>query len=89
MIVLPVIERELRAQSRLGFTYGLRVLGASALLLVSLVFAFSFGLPPDRGGELFGYLNCALFISIWALVPVLAADCLSRERREGTRIITM
>ncbi len=84
MIVLPVIERELRAQSRLGFTYGLRVLGAAALLVVSLVFAFSFGLPPDRGGELFGYLNCALFISIWALVPVLAADCLSHERREGT-----
>src|SRR6267154_3610558 len=84
MIVLPVIERELRAQSRLGLTYGLRVLGAAALLLVSLVFGFSYGLAPDRGGELFGYLNCALFISIWALVPVLAADCLSRERREGT-----
>jgi ABC-type transport system involved in multi-copper enzyme maturation permease subunit len=82
--VLPVIERELRAQSRLGFTYGLRVLGAAALLLVILLFSISFGLPPDRGGELFGHLNCALFISIWALVPLLVADCLSRERREGT-----
>jgi ABC-type transport system involved in multi-copper enzyme maturation permease subunit len=84
MIVLPIIERELRAQSRLGFTYGLRVLGAAALLLVSLLFTISFGLPADRGGELFGCLNCTLFISIWALVPILAADCLSRERREGT-----
>ena len=38
MNVLPVIEREMRAQSRLTFTYWLRVLSASALLFVALFF---------------------------------------------------
>ncbi|MDB6067713.1 MAG: hypothetical protein JWR26_3921 [Pedosphaera sp.] len=84
MTVLPAISRELRAQSRLPFTYGLRVLGAAALLGVSLVFAFNYGFAPNLGGRLFGYLNCTLFFSIWIIVPLLAADCISRERREGT-----
>ncbi len=84
MTVLPVIERELRMQARLGFTYLLRVLGATALLLVCLYFGGSHGFSPKFGGKLFGYLNCTLFVSIWVLVPLLAADCISRERREGT-----
>jgi hypothetical protein len=33
---------------------------------------------------LFGRLHCALFCAIWVLVPMLTADCISRERREGT-----
>jgi ABC-type transport system involved in multi-copper enzyme maturation permease subunit len=84
MTVLPAIERELRAQARLPFTYGLRVLGAAAVLAVGLLFAMRSGLVPNDGGRLFGWLNFTLFVSIWVLVPLVAADCISRERREGT-----
>jgi hypothetical protein len=36
------------------------------------------------GAALFGYCNAALFAGLWILVPLLTADCISRERREGT-----
>ncbi|HZQ47587.1 MAG TPA: ABC transporter permease subunit, partial [Verrucomicrobiae bacterium] len=84
MTALPIIEREMRAQARLGFTYGLRVLGAAAMLAVWMFYGFNPDFPPQLGGRLFGYLNCTLFISIWIAVPLLSADCISRERREGT-----
>jgi ABC-type transport system involved in multi-copper enzyme maturation permease subunit len=84
MTVLPAIVRELRAQARLPFTYALRVVGAAALLLVSVFFALESGFAPDDGGRLFGWLNFTLFIFIWMIVPLVAADCISRERREGT-----
>jgi ABC-type transport system involved in multi-copper enzyme maturation permease subunit len=74
----------LRAQARLPFTYGLRVLGAACLMLVSLFFSLDYGFSPNEGGNLFGWLNFSLFLAIWILVPLIAADCISRERREGT-----
>ncbi|HZV33870.1 MAG TPA: hypothetical protein VFB72_04770 [Verrucomicrobiae bacterium] len=84
MTVFPVIERELRVQSRLWFTYLIRVLGALALLCVFLWFGAVNGFPPHVGGRLFGWLNCTMMVSIWVLVPLTCADCISRERREGT-----
>src|ERR1039458_3740834 len=84
MTVLPVIARELRASARQPFTYYLRVLGVTALLLASLMFGLHFGFRPGLGRLLFGSLHCALFGAIWVLVPMLTADCISRERREGT-----
>jgi ABC-type transport system involved in multi-copper enzyme maturation permease subunit len=84
MTFLPAIERELRAQARLPFTYGLRVLGAAAVLGAGLLFAMRSDFKSSDGGWLFGRLNFTLFISIWVLVPLIAADCISRERREGT-----
>ncbi len=84
MIVLPVIARELRASARQPFTYYLRVLGVTALLLASALFGLQVGFRPAFGRELFAALHCALFGAIWLLVPMLTADCISRERREGT-----
>jgi ABC-type transport system involved in multi-copper enzyme maturation permease subunit len=84
VVVLPVIDRELRASARHPFTYYLRTLGAGALLLASLFFGIKNGFESNFGGELFGYLHCTLFYAIWILVPLLATDCISRERREGT-----
>ncbi|MGD0259215.1 MAG: ABC transporter permease [Verrucomicrobiota bacterium] len=84
MNVLPVIERELRASARQPFTYYLRVLGVTALLLAGLLFGLEQGFAPGFGRQLFGRLHCALFGAIWVLVPMLTADCISRERREGT-----
>src|SRR3989442_1335794 len=84
MIVLPVISRELRASARHSFTYNLRTLGVAALLLASLFFGINHGFGPTMGGQLFGSLHFTLFAAIWILVPLLTADCISRERREGT-----
>jgi ABC-type transport system involved in multi-copper enzyme maturation permease subunit len=84
MIVLPVIERELRAASRHPLTYNLRVLGGLALVVVLGMFWLEDIGGPGVGGRLFGDFHRALFFSIWILVPLLTADCISRERREGT-----
>jgi ABC-type transport system involved in multi-copper enzyme maturation permease subunit len=84
MTVLPVIARELRATARQPFTYYVRVVGATVLLVASLYFGLHFGFEPAFGRELFGALHCTLFGAIWVLVPMLTADCISRERREGT-----
>jgi ABC-type transport system involved in cytochrome c biogenesis permease component len=84
MTVLPVIARELRASARQPFTYYLRVVGVTALLVASLLFGLHFGFEPALGRPLFGALHGTLFGAIWLLVPMLTADCISRERREGT-----
>ncbi len=84
MTVLPIIGRELRAAARQSFSYHLRVLGVAAMLLAAILFGMDNGLRTDRGDELFASLHFTLFIAIWVLVPFLAADCISRERREGT-----
>jgi len=51
MTILPVIERELRIQSRHGFTYGLRVLGVASVLLALVLLTQSRGLLPGDGGS--------------------------------------
>ena len=84
MRVWPVIGRELRAQSRQRFTYWLRTLGMTALLVAAFVFAFEHQFASSDGAELFMDLHFTLFCAIWILVPLSAADCISRERREGT-----
>jgi ABC-type transport system involved in multi-copper enzyme maturation permease subunit len=84
MNVLPVITRELRAQARQPFTYWLRMLGLMAMLGVAGAFMLESGLMPGSGGRLFAFLHGTLLLSIWVLVPMSVADCLSQERREGT-----
>ena len=84
MIVLPVVVRELRSASRHAFTYYLRVVGAAAALLCSMFFGATWGFNANLGGALFARLHLVLFVAIWLLVPLLTADCISRERREGT-----
>lgn len=86
MNVLPVIVRELRAQSRQRFTFALREIGVIALLgLVGYFFFAQPDHPPEVAGRaLFSFLHASLFFGIWILVPLGASDCLSRERREGT-----
>jgi len=84
MILLPVIEREFRAIARQSLTYNLRVLGVLALVVVLAMFWLEGRAGPDAGEQLFVDFHRTLFFSIWLLVPLLTADCLSRERREGT-----
>ena len=84
MNVLPVIGRELRSQARQPFTYWVRVVGGAVLVAVAGLYGAGSAYANARGSELFRLLNGALFFAIWILVPSITADCLSRERREGT-----
>ena len=82
MIALAVIERELRAVSRHTLTYNLRVLGVLVFVGVLGVFWLSGNSRPGVGGFLFAQFHRTLFFGIWFLVPLMTADCISRERRE-------
>ncbi len=85
MNVLPVIVRELRAGARQRATYWLRVLGAAFVVLVfAVVMLDDQSNPATLGAKLFTRLHTAIFIVIWLLVPGMTADCLAREKREGT-----
>jgi len=84
MPLMPVIVREMRVSARYAITYYLRSLGAAALLVTCLLFGLDYGFRTGSGDKLFGSLHLTLFLAIWILVPLLSADCISRERREGT-----
>jgi ABC-type Na+ efflux pump permease subunit len=81
--VLPVIERELRAEARNAVTYGCRPLGAGLLLLASIMFLNNRTVGLS-GRELFTELHQFLQVTIWLWVPLVSADCISREKREQT-----
>src|SRR5262245_60953681 len=81
----PLAIREFRDQSRQPMTYWLRVIALGSLLLVLLSLGTSNYLYGDTVGRiLFGRVNAVLFGCIWIFVPLLGADCISRERRAGT-----
>jgi ABC-type transport system involved in cytochrome c biogenesis permease component len=84
MTFLPIVVRELRLAARKPSTYYLRTLGAAAVIAAIVVFAFNLALEAGQGGQLFAYIHLALWCAIWGLAPFMSADCLSRERREGT-----
>ena len=82
----PVILRELRAGSRRWTTYWLRLLGAGVVVLaigywLSQPQSF-FARQPGR--EVFLQIHRIILLAIWIVVPLMTADCLSREKREGT-----
>src|SRR5690242_19895131 len=85
MTVLPVIKRELRAEARRSFNYWLRVMGGAAAFLVCAALIWNPNVPLAKlGARLFAILHTTIFVTIWVMVPALTADCLSREKREGT-----
>lgn len=84
MNLLPVITRELRAEARHPSTYWLRVLGAGAVIAAAILFTLVYGANTQLGAKLFQELHLTVQLTLWVLVPLLTADCLSRERREGT-----
>jgi ABC-type transport system involved in multi-copper enzyme maturation permease subunit len=84
MNVVPVIERELRAEARHAMTYGLRLLGAGALLLIPALVLDPNAPASQEGARLYAQLHAAMLAGIWLGEPLVTADCISRERREGT-----
>ncbi len=80
-----IVQRELREQARQVGTYWLRLSGAVLLLLVfGLVWNSNLARAINGGRGYFVGLNRLLFATIWLIGPVLTADCLSREKRDGT-----
>jgi len=81
----PVLQRELREQARQDITYWLRVIaGGVIVLLFWLAWEREANAGQAAGRGYFLGLHRCLFLGIWFVGPVLTADCLSRERREGT-----
>ena len=80
-----IIQRELREQARQPATYWLRLIGAVLLLVLFwLVWNSNLARAINNGRGYFVGLNRILSFTIWLIGPVLTADCLSREKREGT-----
>ncbi len=85
MISWPIIRRELWEESRRSSGFWLRVLGAGVVLATLVLGSLNRSInDAELGSQLFYQANLTLFLSIWILVPVMTADCISRERREGT-----
>lgn len=84
LLAFQVIAVPLRGAGRTG------ILGPGGIVLPpnpsGWMYALEMGLHgfENRGGALFQMLNLALLGGIWLFAPLLTADSLSRERREGT-----
>jgi ABC-type transport system involved in cytochrome c biogenesis permease component len=84
---LPIVERELRVAARQPKTWWRRALTtgvALALLAFVLVAIGQWRGLNFIGRELFGALSWVGMIYALLAGPLTTADCLSRERREGT-----
>jgi ABC-type transport system involved in multi-copper enzyme maturation permease subunit len=83
---LPVVQRELREGARRPFNYWLRVGGAMAG--VWLLFVISkrdeYHEQAAAGLHLFTSLHQMMLALICLIVPAISAECISREKREGT-----
>ncbi len=85
MTLLPVIERELRAEARNSYHHWLRLTSATAVLIYFYLIARNYeGPAPWLGRRLFQALVQSSVVMTLAVTPLLTADCLSREKREGT-----
>lgn len=83
--LLPLVSREMREESRRALNYWLRVVAAASMVGVFIGFALSAQIESSRWGpSLFGVLSRGLILAIWIIVPAMTADCISREKREGT-----
>ncbi|MEO7678773.1 MAG: ABC transporter permease, partial [Verrucomicrobiota bacterium] len=83
MNILPILFRELRAEARHPINYTLRMIGAAIFTLLLGTFLWDDDVKQS-GDTVFRALSLIVFCGIWIAVPPLTADCLSREKREGT-----
>lgn len=87
MKVLPVVERELREASRKRSSYRMRwVLATVAILIGAWAYmeSISWGNPTRMGMEIFALLTVAAVVFCTMTGVFVTADCLSREKRQGT-----
>src|SRR5262245_12909376 len=88
MIVLPIVERELRVAARRRATFRTRVWAAMAAIAVAgwkcLDFRFQGASSASQGASLFYTLSGLAFAYCLAIGARVTSDCLSEEKREGT-----
>ena len=87
MQFLPIVERELRVAARQRKTWWRRMLTTAVALVIFTLFFVSMSQvmgPSYVGRDLFGVLGSLGFVYALFGGPVTTADCLNRERREGT-----
>jgi ABC-type transport system involved in multi-copper enzyme maturation permease subunit len=88
MTFLPIVERELRFRARRSQTHRLRAgMGLAAILVALGTITLGGGggrNPGQTGVEVFWMLSVAAFVVCLFAGPLLAADSLSLEKREGT-----
>lgn len=78
-----VIKRELGVEARKASTYRVRL--GLGLLAVSCVWLALFWYREEASGiKAFMFLHKTVLVVLAITAPALAADCLSKERREGT-----
>jgi ABC-type Na+ efflux pump permease subunit len=83
--VWPVVQRELREGARRPVNHRLRFLSAGVgTLLLWIIVAYSDTPAAQLGSWLLAGLHSLLLGLILLIVPALAADCIAREKREGT-----
>lgn len=71
--------------ARQGQTFWIRVIGGGAgiFTLASLMVA-EVQVGPYLGGRIFAALNLSMMFTILLVGPVITADCIAQEKREGT-----
>ncbi len=88
MVLLPIVERELRVASRRKSTHRIRLWTTLAGLLVSFFFIIvqqvAGNFIPNMGHVLYSILTYYAFGLALLAGVFLAADCVSEEKREGT-----
>jgi ABC-type transport system involved in multi-copper enzyme maturation permease subunit len=85
MNVRPLIVRELRAEARRPNSYWLRSLAAGILTALFVWSAWNLqGGGSTVGPLLFYTLSQGLELALLVIIAALAADSISREKREGT-----
>lgn len=84
MLSVALIRRELQIQSRKRATYDLRIGWGMLAIGVLLVFSYSFPAQSMNGRTLFSVLHGCLGVMLFLVAPIIAADSISREKREGT-----
>jgi ABC-type transport system involved in multi-copper enzyme maturation permease subunit len=85
MTFAPVIIREMRAEARRPLNFWFRDLGAAtATLMLALFILNQAGRNNQIGGELFVFIHSVMLLLSLLVVPLMTADCIAREKREGT-----
>jgi ABC-type transport system involved in multi-copper enzyme maturation permease subunit len=79
-----VVQRELRVTARRPLNHWLRLAGAGVGVIIFCLVTATPAPPSYTGGRLFNKTHQLLIYLICAFVPAITADCIARERREGT-----
>ena len=88
MIVLPIVDRELRVAARRPATYRTRLWAAMAAMALAawkgLEFAWQGASAASQGQSLFYLLSGLAMVYCLGIGARVTSDCVSEEKREGT-----